>query len=120
MKLLLIDCSLFDEWHLLLTIWAFLLRYNYPNLTEMRKLTTMVCCFFIALFYAAAQDQLEVHGKVVDEMGFPVPNALVALEGTEDVTYTDFKGFLALKAPNQCIGNYRFLLRDMSVAVFMP
>jgi|GEM_PF-2548618 len=59
----------------------------------MHKLTLVLLLTFIPLFGIS---QNTVTGKIVDELGLPIYMASVAIEQTDDITYTDSDGTFTL------------------------
>ncbi|WP_420320081.1 carboxypeptidase-like regulatory domain-containing protein [Flagellimonas sp.] len=61
----------------------------------MRIATLMLILSFVPYF---GFGQNAISGKIVDELGLPVYMATVEIQGTEDITYTDFEGLFSLKS----------------------
>ena len=61
-----------------------------------RRLTTLVCLFWVVTQVALAQDPLKVSGTVVDEMNEPVIGVSVLEKGTTNGTITDIDGQYSL------------------------
>ncbi len=68
-------------------------RYNIPNLTVMRILTTVLLLFSMPYF---GLGQNTISGKVVDELGLPVYLAAISLDTTDEATYSDYEGSFVL------------------------
>jgi len=68
-------------------------RYYSPNLTVMHKLTLVLLLTIIPVLGIS---QNTVTGKIVDELGLPIYMASVAIEQTDDITYTHSDGSFTL------------------------
>lgn len=62
----------------------------------MRIVTYMILLAAAVPYYGFSQNKIS--GKVVDQLGFPIYRASVEINGTEDVTYTDYDGSFLLSS----------------------
>ncbi|MEM0933920.1 MAG: carboxypeptidase-like regulatory domain-containing protein [Bacteroidota bacterium] len=61
----------------------------------MRKgIFTLICCSISFLGFS----QNVVTGKIIDELGLPIYLAMVEINSTDIVTYTDFDGVFSLES----------------------
>jgi len=68
----------------------------------MKLLKTFIFCISSLLFsvYGQAQD-VSISGKVLDDMGLPIPGATILLKGTLTSTSSDFDGKYQIMAPSE-------------------
>lgn len=64
--------------------------------------------FFILIIPLWGKAQIHVNGKILDEVGFVVPDVLVYIDGSSTSTYSDINGEFSLKIPE---GNYTLVFR---------
>lgn len=66
----------------------------------MQKRVLLLCCAVLSLLSVYAQ-QIEIKGKVTDEVGEMLPGVSVVIEGTSSGTITDMDGNYTIKAPGK-------------------
>ncbi len=64
--------------------------------------------FLILIIPFWGKAQIHIHGKIMDEFGFVVPDVLVYVDGSSISTYSDTNGEFSFKIPE---GNYTLVFR---------
>lgn len=62
----------------------------------MMRIVTFMLVLSLTPYFGIGQNRIT--GRVVDELGFPVYRASVALQATDSITYTDFDGSFTLSS----------------------
>ena len=74
--------------------------------TNLKGILTLFTVFIMQISFA---QEKSISGKVIDEMGLPIPGVTVFIKGTTNGTQTDFDGNYSLRANQGDIISYSYV-----------